>query len=194
MGAVMLVIIDNVVDTGTQNLIENCLLNKDTQWKFSRFSAYRKEIFPDVTDEQRRAITAFNHLVFDGQQFHNGNADLYKTVVDKAAERLNFQIKAITNIRSNLQLPVKQILPNGIPHVDKHDPEPYLVCVYYVNNSDGDTVIYKDNTFEEFITVTPKKGRCVVFDGNLYHKAGMPTEDIRCILNYNFYIEKHEQD
>ena len=35
--------------------------------------------------------------------------------------------------------------------------------------------------------VSPKQGRCVVFDGHYWHTSGQPTEqgDLRVIMNYN---------
>jgi hypothetical protein len=193
-------IFDDIVSVDIQDQIEDALLGADTNWRFSRRSAYKKEISPEVSDQQRNKITQFNHVVFDGR-IRNPNYELYAKVVNAVAEKQNLKVLAITNMRSHLQLPV-QIRGNGIPHVDKRDQKSFKVCVYYVNNSDGDTVLYKQTTantspediqkglVEELVRVSPKKGRCVVFDGDIYHRAGMPSVDIRCILNYNFYFKE----
>ena len=80
------------------------------------------------------------------------------------------------------------------PHLDRY--EPHLVILYYVNDSDGETVIYnyksKDENdipyFEdvkELKRITPKQGRIVVFDGRYWHTAEQPTNNIRCIININ---------
>ena len=65
----------------------------------------------------------------------------------------------------------------------------HLVVLYYVNTSDGDTIIYnqKEETKEYTIKqkVTPKQGRVVVFDGRFYHTAEQPSNDIRCVINFN---------
>jgi hypothetical protein len=180
-------IIDNIVDHEVQDQIESALLGSETNWRFSRSSAYKQELFPDVSEEQRKQITQFNHVVFDGQ-IKNPNYELYASVAQAVADRKNQKILAITNMRAHLQLPI-QNKPIGIPHVDKHDTNPFSVIVYYVNDSDGDTVLFnKDKT--ELVRVPPKKGRCVIFDGKIYHRAGMPTIDIRCIINYNLYTKE----
>jgi hypothetical protein len=180
-------IIDNIVDLDIQNEIESALLGSEANWRFSRSSAYNPKLYPDVSDEQRRQITQFNHIVFDGQ-IRNPNYDLYTRVAHAVADKKNQKILAITNMRAHLQLPIHN-KPIGIPHVDKHDPNPFSVIVYYVNDTDGDTVLYnQDKT--ELVRISPKKGRCVVFDGNIYHRAGMPTIDIRCIINYNLYTKE----
>ena len=68
--------------------------------------------------------------------------------------------------------------------------------MYYVVDSDSDTVIYKNN-YENGMTVpnmkdlienkrvTPKKGRVVVFDGYFWHTACQPENNKRLIINYN---------
>ena len=37
-------------------------------------------------------------------------------------------------------------------------------------------------------SVTPKKGRCVIFDGLIPHGAGIPSKGPRCIINYNLHL------
>ena len=80
------------------------------------------------------------------------------------------------------------------PHLDRF--EPHLVFLYYVCDSDGDTIIYDYKTekegdvpfFEdvkELKRITPKQGRVVIFDGMYWHTAEQPKKDIRCILNFN---------
>ena len=34
-------------------------------------------------------------------------------------------------------------------------------------------------------TVKPKKGRVVMFDGWLWHTAQLPSDETRCVINYN---------
>ena len=91
--------------------------------------------------------------------------------------------------RSFLQLP-RNISREDVdtPHIDiirkKH-----LVALYYVCDSDGDTIIYNERVQSENYTikrrVSPKQGRIVIFDGTLYHTAEQPLHSTRCIVNYN---------
>lgn len=102
------------------------------------------------------------------------------------------------------------MMPNGEksfiqnPHKDKHIP--HMSLLYYVRGEDGDTVFYnKGLTPQEYNThnkeavknlqenhikkrVTPKKGRAILFDGNIWHSGSTPEKDIRIVLNYNFQI------
>ena len=97
--------------------------------------------------------------------------------------------------RSFLQFPVNTDGTIDSPHIDIIGSIDYIVALYYVCDSDGDTVIYKEReenlegkyTVKE--RVTPKKGRLVIFDGALYHAAEQPiNSNTRCIVNYNLRI------
>ena len=56
--------------------------------------------------------------------------------------------------------------------------------IYYVNNSDGDTVIY-DN--KKLVRVKPEAGKILMFDGSLYHASSRPTKNkLRKVVNINF--------
>jgi hypothetical protein len=196
-----IIVLDDIVDPATQDLIEETLLGPTTEWRFSRNMAYRKDLFPEVTNEQRKAITTFNHIIFNNGIVEKGNYDLYYKVIEGASSRLGLTVATVTNMRAQLQLPVTIVNKKGIPHVDKHDPNSYRVCLYYVNDVDGDTVLYKqttENTTPKAVkngevdvlkTISPKKGRCVLFNGNIYHRGGMPTSDVRCVINYNLYLQ-----
>ena len=73
------------------------------------------------------------------------------------------------------------------PHTDI--PVDHFVMLYYVCDSDGDTIIYneqvKSNNYTIQKRVTPKQGRVVLFDGSYYHTAEQPLNSIRCVVNYD---------
>ena len=100
-------------------------------------------------------------------------------------------IRIVVNM--TVQSPKTTEITHGIPHIDHpYDPENLMTALYYVNDSDGDTVFFNEKypyqgplTVRQ--TVTPKKGRLVVFDGRIYHAANNPrTNDYRITVNFNF--------
>ena len=103
----------------------------------------------------------------------------------------------IMEARSFLQLPLnKGYIGEGVDTPPLDRTEPHLVFLYYVNDSDGDTIIYNyksksptDIPFFEDVKeqkrVKPKQGRVVIFDGMYWHTAEQPTKDVRCIINFN---------
>jgi len=71
-------------------------------------------------------------------------------------------------------------------------------AIYYVNDSDGDTVIFNEKTMDPVFNkeelsikkrIKSKKGRLVMFDQDYLH-AGMPPtkSDYRVVINFNFKI------
>ena len=96
----------------------------------------------------------------------------------------NFVIKNILQNRVFVQLPLKNVIT---PEKHRDSPYPHWVCLYYINDSDGDTIFYEGD--KEIKRASPKKGRIVFFDGSLYHRAGVPTKNNRMIININFHGE-----
>lgn len=116
-------------------------------------------------------------------------------LVYEAVTRIEFKFNKIIRGRSFIQFPTATTHTNHA-HIDTN--EPHLVVLYYVNDADGETVIYNqtaddipnlpgfDNTL---LTVNqrvmPKRGRVVMFDGRRYHSSSTPTNNRRCIINFD---------
>ena len=161
-------------------------------------------IFPwfhtaDVTsagdfDSQNRPAFAHQYVSLDDDDvseiesvFHH----LFTPLLGKACQYLKMPQTEVIQGRSFLQFPLKNVDTSVVdtPHIDLDEGEEHIVVLYYVIDSDGDTVIYnektKSNTYTEKQRVTPKQGRVVIFEGGQYHTAEQPTKGTRCIVNYN---------
>jgi len=91
--------------------------------------------------------------------------------------RVIFSLPHIDNDQSlGIHTDLKTIEGETIPH---------WVCLYYVNDSDGDTIFF-DNNNNEIKRVSPKKGRIVFFDGSVNHVGSYPTKNERIGVNINF--------
>ena len=104
--------------------------------------------------------------------------------------RMNIKKINVLQGRSFLQFPLNlKDKTVDTPHVDLQ--QEHLVALYYVCDSDGDTIIYNerhepaDKVYTVKQRVTPKQGRMVLFDGSLYHTAEQPERNVRCVVNYN---------
>ena len=70
-------------------------------------------------------------------------------------------------------------------HVDYSFPN--TATIYYVNDTDGDTIIYGQDRLEIKERVSPKANRLVIFDGDISHTGCSPTQHkTRILLNSNF--------
>lgn len=68
-------------------------------------------------------------------------------------------------------------------HVDSQ--EQHMVCIYYVNDSDGDTIVLGEGGHHT--RVSPKANRLLIFDGRYMHTGHSPSKHKnRILINANF--------
>jgi hypothetical protein len=79
-----------------------------------------------------------------------------------------------------------------LPHIDT-ELEGYTTIVIYLNDSSGDTVLFKEvgpkahNKYTEVLRVTPEAGKILIFDSNIFHASSVPTTNkVRYLLNIMF--------
>tara|TARA_R110002050_G_scaffold127252_1_gene248122 strand:+ start:1165 stop:1725 length:561 start_codon:yes stop_codon:yes gene_type:complete len=124
-----------------------------------------------------------------GDTFYDPSRDIYKPyshmfleVVYRLGNALNIVVEGIMQGRIFIHLPS----PNpGLDQKHIDTPDDHYVCLYYINDSEGDTIIFNDNE-EEIQRITPKKGRIVFFEGSMHHCSTRPSTKTRAILNFNF--------
>ena len=117
-------------------------------------------------------------------------------LIKNSCKKINIKNVDVLQGRSFLSTPTN--IPKDdvdTPHVDM--VAPHFVMLYYVCDSDGDTIIYNEKTkFDDCIPdpkmnytikkkVSPKQGRVVLFNGIHYHTAEQPNHNLRCIVNYD---------
>lgn len=193
----MIQVVDDVIPIHVQDSIEQTLLSSDTGWILSRTIAYKNHA--EVSEETKKSIMGFTHIIF-GQEVLDRNINLYNNPLISICNKLNYNIEGMFNMRAQLQLPVPSKEKYGSVHVDSHMDRPYKVCLYYVNDTDGDTIIFnerstntttediKNGKLTERMRVSPKRGRMIIFDGDIYHCGSKPSKDIRCVINYNIFV------
>lgn len=134
----------------------------------------------------------FSNVLFPGMPQESPWFQSAQTVLERFLVRNNVTAAKVKRIKANLL--VRWAGPENpkpfAPHVDLH--EPHWVVIYYVNDSDGDTLIF-DKTFPDkenavvVESVSPKKGRAILFDGRHYHCGTAPCQhDTRIVINYDF--------
>lgn len=96
---------------------------------------------------------------------------------------LNLSVENVFRCRARLTLNKEKSNVED-KHIDYSFP--HLVLLYYVNTTDGDTVLYQGNEVIE--RVAPKRRRCVLFDGSIYHASSSSTLSPRIVLNTNILL------
>jgi hypothetical protein len=191
---------DNIVDIKIQNEIENYVYNKNLQWNIEKnitnsCGIHTNYLFPAIVHGELNIDK--NILKFIDIIINNSLNKINKKLAKKYRIKINKTIPHHIDTNEEYRL----------LHIDK--TEPHVTIIYYINDSDGDTLIFNDknnkhlkniNEFmnnENFLDfknfelnkcISPKKGRVVIFDGNLWHYGKYPTKGERNIININLVI------
>lgn len=142
--------------------------------------------YEDTAEENGISPLSFTHILKSSTNVSSflPNFSLIPQIACNA-EHLIFN--DIIQARIFVTTPYKTDLEYYSPHVDL--PYQHTVVFYYVNDADGDTVFFnQDNKVVK--SVSPKKGRLIIFDGSLYHGGGIPKHGPRCAINFNILTTK----
>ncbi len=195
------IILDDLFVKDYQDQIEDCMF--DVNWRFNNDNVLGTSTFDS---KYRHFVNPLEYDIAPGVV-----ADLLTPLNSKVFEKIRLMIRDVCNkINFNIekiercQGAIGAFIPNKTRKNTIHTNRdvPHLVLLYYVNDSDGDTILY-DKTIEDIpysvqypdeycdmnIThnVTPKKGRVLVFDGRYYHASSSPTKSMRCIITLDLF-------
>jgi hypothetical protein len=189
-----IIVLDNVIPLQYQDAIEQFMLSDGSiPWYLQNDITYA-----DNNGEKVgiiRKYPAFAHVFKNEDGLITQKLDFLLPLVYSACDKIKFNIQHVFRVRSFLQLPTYLPSISNNPHIDM--PMEHLVCLYYVNDSQGPTTIYQQTlqdvpveqagitNFTAIKTVDPVKGRCVFFSGAHYHSSSSPVTDKRCIINFD---------
>ena len=164
-------VIDDVINNQYANRIEEDIFYNENIYFYFNNNMTKKGESKINNGKYGFGITFNNHIF----------TPLLLDAAEKAGEGYN--VRDIIETRSFITLPIlNDDGAHGEPHIDLH--KPHNVCLYYVNDSDGDTVFFESKDNNNIIgRVTPKKNRAVVFPGHIYHANYWPKERPRAVIN-----------
>lgn len=127
----------------------------------------------------------FTHtLVEDGTQYAEFQTDIHALwkFVFKSNPKIFNDFKELTRVKCNMVTRGATNTVPHVPHVDRYTP--HTVLIYYVNDADGDTIVFEDN---KEVCISPEKGKYIIFDGKYKHCGTSPTlSNHRLVINFNF--------
>ena len=192
--------IDNIIPLHRQNELENLFISSKLSWMFFQDCVTADSA---IDKSGNKPYTPGIGIYIACKEPHYLNESLLKQtkiIPESACKAIEKELVEICNARGFMHFPLRDEIRMEYdnPHVDAKYP--HLVCLYYLNDSDGDTFIFdktlkdtpkitSDTKYEIIKRVTPKKGRAILFDGNRYHSSSGPTKGVRCILNFNLIIK-----
>ena len=191
------IVIDDFIEKDYQEYIKLKLMggfDRNNDYQDSQFPWFYTEDVTGAGDDDSQHRAAFGHQYVDYEDKSPGHVvsqfnELFTPLLKKVGITLKLYNINVLQGRSFLQFPIlKKKGEPDTPHIDIHDRF-HIVALYYVLDSDGDTIIYNERKESKEYTikqkVSPKQGRIVIFDGGLYHTAEQPLNNTRCIVNYN---------
>ncbi len=136
--------------------------------------------------EGRFDNSSFSHVVVMDYEPVSQYYDLFESALRIIADAAGQDYSDVYRVRLGCLLPDK--LEHHCPHVDFE--EEHITALYYVNDSDGDTIFFTDemSIFQRQcqLRVSPDRGKMVVFKGDVLHASSSPTTGYRIALNVNF--------
>ena len=181
----MIQIIDNIIPEYLQDHLEMFITSRDRNNPFPLF--LNESLTRGEPNTNKNEIGFGTDFIVDGDLHPMGGSLLSPLYLFLNSQ--NLILKKLIRGRVFLQLPLygnEKPTPQ-IPHTDLNYP--HYSLIYYVTNSNGDTIFYNDDE-KEIKRVSPKKGRILFFDGTIKHSGSNCTEGIRIVFNYNFRLWK----
>ena len=194
-----ILVYDDIIPKHKQDQLEELFTSNKLCWLFF------KDIALPISEIKRLGIKQLTpgiacYIKQDSPKFINENLlREVKLIPEESCKKMGKVCKDIYNARSFMHFPTPLDLKKEYDNIHVDINYDHLVCLYYVNDSDGDTYLFdktkkelpyltKDSKLNILQKVSPKKGRVVLFNGNRYHSSSAPTKDVRCIINFNVSI------
>jgi len=200
------IILDDLIEEELQNQIEDAMF--DCRWSFEMDNTYGSKFFGM---EYRKFLNPFEYEISPtiiSSLLHIRNNKTYSKVfplIKKGCDKIEFKIEKIQRCYAAIHAIIRKDSKINTVHINQEIP--HLVMIYYVNDCDGDTILYdksvedipKKNLIYPSSTeypslnikhrITPKRGRILFFDGRTYHAPSTPTTGMRCIITLDLFGE-----
>lgn len=173
----MIKIIDDCIPKKLQDHFEAITLGITDGMEIDPLIEFKCKYEPTAMDDRCKPIS-FKHILKSSAESSNHIINFSKIAINCFPE-----MQDILFARIFITIPYDTGKKHHAPHVDLNYPHTSLI--YYVNDADGDTVFFEKDYKTIMQSVTPRKGRAVLFNGLIPHAAGIPTNGPRCIVNYN---------
>lgn len=145
-----IIVLDDVISPQFQDVLEARLTSGDCGWYFSKDVAYDDDHIKQFGLPSR---CAFSKTYLDPTKgIRDEMFDTILPLLFEACHKAGFQLDQTIFSRSFFTMPMPGDGPNSHDHIHVDTIEPHMVCLYYVNDSDGDTILF-DKTLDEFLTM-----------------------------------------
>jgi hypothetical protein len=135
-------------------------------------------------DNQLETYGALNHIYFKNKISNSLYIEIAYDLLHEITSKETIYYKSIYRMQSSMlqNINVNQSMLDNAVHRD-HIDDNYITILYYVIDSDGPTLLYKNgNVIEQS---DPIGGKYIIYSSNTYHMASIPKQHkTRIIFNY----------
>lgn len=176
-------LVKNFASSSMASYIENVITNESMSWYWNDNTTYEYEAALTPKDFQ------FTHVLYLNGRIQSELFDLARLIIHVFEAKTNIDVKSV--IRAKINLMVNSSWTdeelNKIIHLDS-DNENSISLVYYVSDSDGDTVLYGHDGTTVVELASPIKGDLIYFKSNTPHRP-TPPKDHKRRLVINIVVE-----
>jgi hypothetical protein len=163
-------------------------------WMFTPSAANVEDNY-DKNDTNIRNSVQFVHGITDMNKPVSPMHPLVLPILWFFEKETGLQIKNIMRIKANCLTRDGFEVKYNSPHIDIYE-KGYTSLIYYINDSDGDTILF-DKTIDQGFTdlkiikrVTPKKGNAFMIPSNQLHASSCPIDTKqRMVINFVLELE-----
>jgi mannose-6-phosphate isomerase-like protein (cupin superfamily) len=164
-------VINELVCADIQDRIKEYVLAETFAWNLSQKTVVNIESIDS-------GFQFVHEIVNDGQVYDHTIWPLVHELLENFKSKSGLEILTIIRIKINLLTQLDIPVINTIHRdIELSDSKEYTSVVYYVIDSDGDTVVGADS-------YKPTQGNCVYFDSKVLHSATNPkAHRFRIVIN-----------
>lgn len=186
--------IDNVIDKEYQEEIYRVLTDVKFPWHFLEDATHEK------ANSSVNSTPSFVNLIYHPNNETNPYQEFFMPLLEQLLEKSGYTLTKLLRIRAGFLLNTKYVLPSqpykyNTPHQDY--TQEHFTAVYYVNDTDGDTVVFHEiaptDNFHPMHKSSPKQGKALMFNGWHFHSSTCPKMFTKRIaITLNFTATKNE--
>jgi len=192
------------IDKEYADVLAELMLGSDFDWYWNEATIIGGD-YGVVINSKTKDTPQFTHTIFNDGKPQSSYYHFFSEILGVIEKEVGNKIKNIIRIKANLMVRDTSY-PEGFyngAHID-YKGNNLLSFVYYVNDSDGDTILfdtyldghsYNETELKEIDRQTPKAGMGLLFDSQRIHTSTSPRlSERRAIINYVLEMENDIED
>ena len=183
------------IDKEYADILSELVLGSDFGWFWNDATVYPED-GGSVIDSKTKDSPQFTHNIYGYDTIQSEYYHYFSEMISYLEPHIG-KVKRLIRIKANL-LMKDENYPDGFyngPHVDFYGNN-LISFVYYVNDSDGDTIVFDGELYEKTHNITelteldretPKAGMGIAFNSQQIHTSSTPKfTERRAVINYVF--------